>query len=201
MGRALTRHMAIKPEDIDRLSAAAAALPPPEASYIEDDFVMNLFETVLDFQMPTTAVVNALERYRAQHWDHIRTIDDLGEILSQYPDDQAGNTALAQHLWGYNLWTRAGLLRRLVDHFRGVGVTDQKQLRNWASEAHFKRDFEGRVKGLGLAVFQWLVMRQGVETVKPDVHVRRFVIGVLRSDVSDAEAPLSNLRIRRRGWG
>jgi hypothetical protein len=23
-------------------------------------------------------------------------------------------------------------------------------------------------------VFQWLVMRQGVETVKPDVHVRRF---------------------------
>ena len=27
------------------------------------------------------------------------------------------------------------------------------------------------------AVFNWLVMRQGIETIKPDVHVRRFVEG------------------------
>ena len=30
------------------------------------------------------------------------------------------------------------------------------------------------MKGLGPAVYQWLVMRQGVDTVKPDVHLRRF---------------------------
>ncbi|MEO0080898.1 MAG: hypothetical protein ABIL25_01230 [candidate division WOR-3 bacterium] len=33
----------------------------------------------------------------------------------------------------------------------------------------------GRIKGLGYAVYQWLVMRLGVESVKPDVHVLRFV--------------------------
>ena len=42
--------------DVDRIVAAAAQLPPPEASYLEEDFVMNLFETVLDFQMSTKAV-------------------------------------------------------------------------------------------------------------------------------------------------
>ena len=42
-----------------------------------------------------------------------------------------------------------------------------------ARTSTFKQDFEGRVKGLDPAVYQSLVMRQGVDTVKTDVHVRR----------------------------
>lgn len=173
--------------DIDRLVAAASALPPPAASYTEDDFVMNVFETVLDFQMSTTAVVRALQHYRDCCWNEVRTIDDLEALLDRYPDDQEGNTAAAEHLWGYKMWTRVGLLRRLVEYLRSIGVVDQERLRRWADRADFKRDFEGRVKGLGIAVFQWLVMRQGVETVKPDVHVHRFVAGALGRRCSDAE--------------
>jgi hypothetical protein len=40
------------------------------------------------------------------------------------------------------------------------------------------------VKHLGLAAYKWLTMRLGVETVKPDVHVHRFVesaVGVNRA--------------------
>ena len=180
--------MGVNQGDLDRIVAAAEQLPPPEASYLEEDFVMNLFETVLDFQMPTKAVVTALKRYRENRWDEIRTMDDLDEVLARFSDDQEGNTAAAQYLWGYDTWTRVGLLRRLSEYFRSIGVTDQKRLRYWASRADFKRDFQGQVKGLGIAVFQWLVMRQGVETVKPDVHVHRFVKGVLGRGVSDEEA-------------
>jgi hypothetical protein len=40
------------------------------------------------------------------------------------------------------------------------------------------------VKGLGIAVFNWLVMRLGVDTAKPDVQVRRFVENCLGKRIS-----------------
>jgi len=40
---------------------------------------------------------------------------------------------------------------------------------------------------LAFAVYKWLVMRQGVETVKPDVHVCRFVMTALGRSVKDME--------------
>jgi hypothetical protein len=61
------------------------------------------------------------------------------------------------------------MLRRLVPFFESSGVTDHESLVTWAKAADFRRDFQGQVKGLGYAAFQWLTMRCGVETVKPDV--------------------------------
>lgn len=81
--------------------------------------------------------------------------------MSRYPDDQQGDTRLAFHLWGHKLWTRAQQLRGLAAYFRSVGVENRETLKAWAHRSDFRRDFEGRVKGLGPAVYQWLVMRQG----------------------------------------
>jgi hypothetical protein len=67
------------------------------------------------------------------------------------------------------------------------GVVDQESLKAWAHRSDFRTDFEGRVKGLGPAVYQWLVMRQGVDTVKPDVHVRRFAEAAVGRPLSDAD--------------
>ena len=111
----------------------------------------------------------------------------LHDALPIFPDDQPGNTALAQYLWGYDMWTRAHQLRDLVQYFLSIGVTDQERLQSWAARSQFKRDFEGRVKGLGIAVYHWLVMRQGVDTVKPDVHVRRFAEGAVGRALTDQE--------------
>ena len=100
---------------------------------------------------------------------------------------RSGNTTLARYLWNYDLWTRAGQLRGLAQYFRGVAVVDQESLRAWAHASDFKRDFQGKVKGLGPAVYQWLIMRQGVDTVKPDVHVRRFAETAVGRKLSDDE--------------
>ena len=54
--------------DVDKVAEAARALPPAEGSYLKDDFVMNLLETVLDYQMSTTAVVRALQHFRDNRW-------------------------------------------------------------------------------------------------------------------------------------
>lgn len=173
--------------EIERVVLAARDLPPSEGVYTEEDFVMNLLETVLDYMMQTEVVVKALEHFRSECWEQVRSLDDLERLISRFPEDQAGNIGLAQHLWGNNHWKRAGQLRELARYFRSIGVVDQLMLKQWARTSSFKSDFEGRIKGLGPAVYQWLVMRQGVDTVKPDVHVRRFLEAAVGRPLSDDE--------------
>jgi hypothetical protein len=177
----------ISETDVEKLASAARLLPPNTSTYLEEDFVMNLLETVLDYMLQTEVVVKALERFRENHWDEVRTLDDLERLMARFSEDQGGNTELAQYLWGYNHWKRAQQLRDLVRYFRSIGVVDQERLRQWALKSTFKSDFEGRVKGLGPAVYQWLVMRQGVDTVKPDVHVRRFAEAAVGRRLSDQD--------------
>lgn len=77
------------------------------------------------------------------------------------------------------------MLRNLAEYFESIGVVDQASLVHWAETADFKRDFEGRVKGLGFAVFQWILMRCEVDTVKPDTHTRAFTEQCLARVLSD----------------
>jgi hypothetical protein len=177
----------VSEEDVEKLAAAARVLPPNTSVYLEEDFVMNLLETVLDYMLQTEVVVRALERFRDNRWNEVRTLDDLEQRMARFPEDQAGNTALAQYLWGYNFWTRAQQLRELARYFRSIGADNQERLKQWALTSTFKKDFEGRVKGLGAAVYQWLVMRQGVDTVKPDVHVRRFAEAAVGRKLNDQD--------------
>jgi len=174
-------------DDIEQMVAACAGLPEPSGDYVIDDFLVNLVATVVDFQTHTTAVERAIAHFEERVRPEFDDVYDLIDLMDRWPDTEEGNTALALHLWRYRMWTRAKMLRGLVDYFLSIGVDDQVQLRERARQATFA-DFEGRVHGLGQAVFQWLIMRQGVETVKPDVHVHRFVAAVLGRRVSDKAA-------------
>ena len=46
--------------DAERVASAGAALPPAVHDYLETDYVMNLLDTVIDYQMHSTAVERAL---------------------------------------------------------------------------------------------------------------------------------------------
>ena len=94
----------INEEDVEKLASAAGVLAPSTSVYLEADFVMNLLETVLDYMLQTEVVVKALEHFRENRWKEVRTLDDLERLNSRFPEDQTGNTALAQHLWGYSFW-------------------------------------------------------------------------------------------------
>jgi hypothetical protein len=155
------------------------ALPPARGTYAVQSFISNLMLTVLDYQLQNVIVDRAHVHFLRWHAERIRTIGNLEEFLSRYSDDRQGNTDAAVALWGYKHWTRLAQLRRLVAYFQSIGVIDAETLRRWAEQALYDRDFKGKVKGLGPAVFQWLVMRSGVETVKPDVHIMKFMASVL----------------------
>jgi len=108
-------------------------------------------------------------------------------VLDRFPEDREGNDELAQYLWGNHHWRRAQELRGLVRYFRERNVTTLRQLRTWATKSQ-QEDFVGHIKGLGPAVYRSLAMRMGVDTVKPDVHVLRFVSAAIGRNATQAEA-------------
>jgi hypothetical protein len=174
-------------DDIGALTARCRQVPRTENRYVATDYVSALLDTVLDYQMHTNAVRKAIGHFNEHRWDEVRTLADLKRLLARYPDDRDGNEALAGYLWSNRHWTRAHQLRGLTAYFDRQGVDSIEKLRDWAATSDFRRDFEGHVKGLGPVVYRWLVMRLGVETVKPDVHLRRFVENTLGRRVSEED--------------
>ncbi|MBP8974617.1 MAG: hypothetical protein KBH93_12140 [Anaerolineae bacterium] len=174
--------------DYQQLVNRCRSLPPAQGNYLVHDYVENLLITVLDFMMRVIVVKRAIDHYRQHARKEIADFAALKNLLAKYPDTKEGNRQIARYLWGYNLWTRVALLRRFVEYFEARGVTTQEQLRQWAFEADFEQDFKGKIKGADIAIFKWLVMRQGVEAVKPDVWIHRFIWETLGYSVNDQTA-------------
>jgi len=162
-------------------------IPPARGMYLIHDYIENLLLTVLDFQMHNVAVEKAIAYYQDNRFNEIRTLDDLECLLLKYADDKEGNTAAAQYLWGNKYWTRVSLLRKLVAYFESIGVTSQEALSQWAEESNFQDYFEGKIPGMAYAIYQWLIMRQGVETIKPDVHLIHFVKSIIHHGFTESE--------------
>ncbi len=162
-------------------------IPPARGMYLIHDYIENLLLTVLDFQMHNVAVEKAIAHYRNNRFSEIRTLGDLKCLLFKYVDNREGNTAAAQYLWGNKHWTRVSLLKKLVAYFESIGVTSQEALSQWAEGSNFQDDFKGKIPGMAYAIYQWLVMRQGIETIKPDTHLMRFVESITRHSFTEHE--------------
>jgi hypothetical protein len=175
------------------LDAACGSVPPPDVAPVVGsdssypDYVTNLLLTVLDLQLDNVIVNNAITYYWKQRWDEVRDLAGLEQVLARFPDDEDGNRLAALFLWNYRYGNRIGWLRNLVAWCRSDGLTDQASLFAWAYTCDFRRDFEGRARGLGIAAFCWLRMRLGVDTVKPDSWLHGFVRRVVGHDLSDLE--------------
>jgi hypothetical protein len=173
-------------DELDRLQAACREIPLTPDERVAEDFVAELFDTVLDYQNRAETVRKAQTHFRSTYGDSIRSLEDVERLLREHPDD----TDLAMSLWGNRHWRRARELRGLVAFFRERDVTDLASLSGWAAGSN-QADFVGHIKGLGPAVYRSLVMRLGVDTVKPDVHVLRFVAAAIGRRVSQDEAVAS----------
>jgi hypothetical protein len=179
--------------ELAKLETRCRAIPQTSIDRVERDLMTELFDTVLDYQNRAETVRKAQEHFRSRYGMTVTTLDDLDDLLASFPDDDA----LASSLWGNRHWRRARELRGLVTYLRERGVTDLGSLRRWAA-ATSQDDFVGHIKGLGPAVYRSLVMRMGIDTIKPDVHVLRFVSSAIGRTVSQDEAVTSLEDVARR---
>jgi hypothetical protein len=70
----------------------------------------------------------------------------------------------------------------------GEPAEQSSLLENWARESHWNDGAAPRIRGFGLAGFQYLRMLFGANTVKPDKWIRAFVTEKLGRNVSDRQA-------------
>lgn len=131
----------VSEQELERIVLACRSVPITQAEYQQEDYVTNVFLTVLDLQMHNMVVNKSIQHYWDNKWDEIRTLDDLEALLGRYPDDKEGNRQIAQHLWGNNHWTRVQWLRGLVRFLSESGLKTQDKLREWAASSEFHRDF------------------------------------------------------------
>jgi hypothetical protein len=184
----VARPAPLSEEDRGRLASACADVPMAEVSdVVVHEYLVNVFLTVLDLQMHNVAVDKAIAHYRAHRRSEVSTLGDLIRVLEGRPNDKEGNTLIAQHLWGNRHWTRVRWLRGFASFLATHQLADAESLSTWAHQSQYRRDFEGRCPSLGIAAYQWLCMRLGVDTVKPSVHLHHFVVEVIGHPVSDRE--------------
>jgi len=172
--------------EYEAIRTACEKLPRPKGNYHRDDYVLNLLLTVLDYQNKRPTIEKALAHFRAHHGEALNDHASLRRFLDTFADDRKAATVL----WGNNHWRRVRELRGLLAYFESLPepAVDHASLRKWAEESTFEQDFKGRVKGLGLAIYKWLTMRLGVNTIKPDVHVHNFLKKSAGRTLSDREA-------------
>ncbi len=175
---------------LDRVCGAVPSPAKPPAIGTDSDypdFITNLLLTVLDLRLQNRIVDKAIQFYRHNRWDEIRILDDLERVLTKFPDDVEGNRAAAKYLWGYLYGERLRWLRGLVCWVRQEGLIDQGHLKEWAYSSDYDGDFAGQIKGLGPAAYCWLLMRLGVDTVKPDTWLHTFLRRAVGRDLEDMD--------------
>ena len=87
--------MPLTSDEVAALIVACSKLPlGPD--YRVNDYVKNVINTVLDFQMDSSVVGKSMDYFELHH--KARSHRKLVSLMAVFPDTKAGNLRLAQHL-------------------------------------------------------------------------------------------------------
>jgi hypothetical protein len=120
---------------------------------------------------------------------NVNTLSALSRLIKRYPSLLAFTIAELD----YRDAARAQTLLDVTEHLVHVqrefsGKTESVRLRQWAKSVGPEEWKAQRIRGFGLSGFQYLRMLLGVQTTKPDIHIRRYVSGVIGRAVTDVNA-------------
>ncbi|WP_265458596.1 hypothetical protein [Enterococcus sp. HY326] len=118
----------------------------------------------------------------------INTLIGLIEIIDQETPKEIGR------IIGYRDEKRIIEIRQVavafVEKKSSASEDDLKSMKKWAEMSDFTdtEDSIFKVNGIGVATFQYLRILLGVNTCKPDVHIKNFILEVLKKEFSEEKA-------------
>lgn len=133
-------------------------------------------------------VVPRLKTFRNRH-PEIRKIGELAELMDSYPTP----LDFSIEELDYNDENRARILREVVQFVctivqKSPTLPEEEVLKDWALQAKPHECETLGIRGFKIAGFQYLRIRFGADTTKPDVHIIRFIADALNRRVSPYEA-------------
>ena len=133
-------------------------------------------------------VVPRLKDFKRNH-PQVRSIVQLAELMDSYP------TLLDFSIeeLNYRDEDRARILREVVQFVCTIVQEsptrpEEEVLKDWALQAKPPECETLGIRGFKIAGFQYLRIRFGADTTKPDVHIIRFIADALNRRVSPYEA-------------
>ena len=133
-------------------------------------------------------VVPRLEAFMNNHPNTHRVID-LANLMASYPTPY---TFMKQEL-NFNSEQKARILQAVVKFVCQIvqntpNVPEEEALTQWAIQVK-PQDYQTlNIKGFALAGFQYLRILFGADTIKPDVHIKRFISEILDRKVSTVKS-------------
>ncbi|MEQ9455597.1 MAG: hypothetical protein RLN76_13525 [Phycisphaeraceae bacterium] len=164
-------------------------IPVPDDWIWSQAVAPQIVDCVLSLRKKYDTVVEPRVRDLVQRHPDLITCRQLVELIESYPDPLAFHQQELQMKSARKGLTMLELARQLdeIQHDFEGGI-EPERLRRWAEWAHPGDYLMLGVPGLGLAGFQYIRMLLGGQTVKPDVHVIRYVEQALGEKVADIQA-------------
>ena len=150
---------------------------------------LNLLDCVLSLNRNYDKFVVPRINDLSRRHPNLSSLASLKKLIHQY----ATPLEFSVKELNYKDSARAKTLLGVLDYLLAIQQSSQnkteiQQLKQWAVKVQ-PSDYKAvNVRGFGLAGFQYLRMLFGVETTKPDIHIRRFVSETIGRKVSDREA-------------
>lgn len=149
---------------------------------------VRVIHCVLSLNRSYNFVLPRLEAFMDSHPDTQRVVE-LANLMDSYPTPHA---FVKQEL-NYNHEDRARILQAVVKYVctivEGTPIASEEEaLKQWAIQVK-PQDYQTlNIKGFGLAGFQYLRILFGADTIKPTVHIKRFISDILNRKASDVES-------------
>lgn len=145
------------------------------------DCVLSLNRNYDSFLLPR------LRNFKEAHPEMV-SLSDLQELISSYSAQGLG--AFLEVELDYKYPDVEQRVVGVLTYLQGVANPEDEwsSLHEWAIESKPSDYLNLHIKGFGIAGFQYLRMLFGAQTVKPDVHILRFVSEVLNRNVTEIES-------------
>jgi hypothetical protein len=142
-----------------------------------------------------------VEQFKLRH-PEVDTLERLLDLIRSYPS----RLEFSIRELNYRDEGRAVILVQVIEFLIGVqakfaGPSEASRLKKWAITVQ-PADYQALgIRGFGLAGFQYVRVLFGAQTVKPDVHICRFVSEAVGRPVGEVEAlTLLEIASKRLDW-
>lgn len=131
-------------------------------------------------------VVPRIKNFQENYSD-INTLSKLQKLIKNSSVEEFSK------IWNYNHPQRIEILSTLVQNlinFANIKSSDSpeielKKLYAWANSVDVQNFKDFNVPGIGIATYQYIRMLLRAKTVKPDVHIKKYITSVINKRLND----------------
>lgn len=161
---------------------------------------MALVTTVLAMRQRWNETASPRVKAFKVRYPHVKTLQDLKDLINSMSEREFCKDVLSLNIRKTPFW-RYVMLSNLIEAFDTYrtenGFTDDwEAIQQWAKKVDAKnleKDIIGKIQGVGPATLQNLRLICGIDTVKPDVHVKEALKEIGLGNEIDVVELLSEL--------